>query len=329
MNLLSFMLCIMFGRRIGRTAGLFISVPVLLLAPCTKSSAAALSEAGYESLLPESALASFQTTVAEVSDGAAMAGSSNKGLLIGNVPFAAMTTSSAGNISTPAAGATPGKSPSRKTVAEKITPNWSGVWFDTGVLAGAQAVAAGVLYIAPESVSNWDDEKKKSSFRQYNNNFANPEIDDDQLYINYVLHPYWGATYYIRGRERGLDQTSSFVFSTLISAMYEFGVECIFENPSIQDLIVTPVVGSLIGAYIFEPWRESIKRKGELRWYDHAGLIFTDPIGVLCLGVEKMFGLKPTITVDYSVPKLQTRSSAPVIASNDNRIGVVIKFSFN
>ena len=205
----------------------------------------------------------------------------------------------------------------------------NGVWFDTGVLAGAQLVAAGVLFFTPESVSNWSDEDKKSTFRKYNDNFANPEIDDDKFYINYVLHPYWGATYYIRGRERGLDQTSSFIFSALISAMYEFGIECIFENPSIQDLIVTPVAGSLIGAYIFEPWRESIKRKGELRWYDHAGLMVTDPIGVLSLSMEKLFGLKPTITVNYPVPKSAARSSAPAVASNDHRIGVVMKFSFN
>lgn len=318
----------MSGCRIGRTAGLFIAVLVLLLTPYTKSSAVTLSEAGYESLLPESALASFQVPVKEVPDGA-MAGSSNKGFLIGNVPFATTTSSPADDISMPAAETTPGESPSCKTVAEKRTPDWSGIWFDTGVLVGAQAVITGVLYFAPESVSGWDDDQKESTFRQYDNNFSNPEIDDDKFYINYLIHPYWGATYYIRGRERGLDQTSSFVFSTLISALYEFGIECIFENPSIQDLIVTPVAGSVIGAYIFEPWRESIKRKGELRWYDHAGLIVTDPLGVLCLGVEKMVGLKPTIMVNYSVPKLHTRSSAPVIASKDDHIGVVMKFSFN
>lgn len=328
MNLPSFLFYIMSGWRIWRTAGLFIAVLVLLLAPHTKASAGALSEAGHESFLPESVLAVFQITVTEESDGAT-AGSPDMGILIGDVPFAATTLSPAGAISMSADATAPGESPSLEADDGKRKPDWDGVWFDTGVLAGAQVVAAGVLFLTPESVSNWSNDDKKTTFRKYNNNFANPHIDHDKLYINYVLHPYWGATYYTRGRERGLDQTSSFIYSALMSAMYEFGVECFFEKPSIQDLIVTPVAGSLIGAFIFEPWREYIKRKEELRWYDHAVLIFTDPIGVLGLGVEKMFGLKPTITVDYPVQKSTTRSSAPVIASNNNRIGLVMKFSFN
>lgn len=328
MNLPSFLFYIMSGWRIGRTAGLFIAVLLLLLAPHTKASAGTLSEAGYESLLPEAALAGFQETVAEEPEGTT-AVSSNKRLLTGNVPFTATTSSPVGAISMSADETAPGESPSLEADAGKRKPDWDGVWFDTGVMAGAQVAAAGVLFFMPESVSNWSNEDKKSSIRKYSNNFANPHIDHDKLYLNYVLHPYWGATYYTRGRERGLDQTSAFIFSTLISAMFEFGIECFFEKPSIQDLIVTPVAGSLIGAYIFEPWRESIKRKEELRWYDHAVLIFTDPLGVIGLGVEKMFGLKPTITVDYTLQKSTTGSAAPAIASNSDHIGLVMKFSLN
>jgi len=187
----------------------------------------------------------------------------------------------------------------------------------------------GVTYVLPESFSGWSTEQKKNVFKNYAENFVDPVIDDDKFYINYVLHPYWGATYYIRGRERGLDKVPSFVYSALISAMYEFGVECLFEKPSIQDLIVTPVAGSLLGALLFEPWRESIKRKKELRWYDHAALIVTDPVGVLSLGFEKLFGIKSTIMVDYSVPQMQKRSTGSAIASKSNRIGVVVQFPLN
>jgi hypothetical protein len=228
----------------------------------------------------------------------------------------------------PAAGTLPGEPPATVAGTGQRAPDWDGVWRDTGILFGAQAFAAAVLFVTPESVSNWSDEQKKSTFNKYDNNFSNPEVDDDKPYINYVLHPYWGAAYYTRARERGLDQASSFVFSTLASAMYEFGIECFFEKPSIQDLIVTPVAGSLIGAYLFEPWREAMKRKGELRWYDHAALVATDPIGVLSLGIEKWFGIESTITVDYPVPPLQRRSSNPAAASHGNGIRVVMTFPF-
>jgi hypothetical protein len=39
------------------------------------------------------------------------------------------------------------------------------------------------------------------------------------------------------------------------SLLYEFGIEALFERPSYQDLIVTPVGGLLLGALLFEPIR--------------------------------------------------------------------------
>ena len=208
-------------------------------------------------------------------------------------------------------------------------PDWSGVWRDTGILFVSQAVAAGVIYVMPESFSGWSSEEKKNSFKKYTENVVSPVIDKDDIYINYVLHPYWGATYYTRARERGLDKSTSFVYSALISSMYEFGVECFFEKPSIQDLLVTPIGGSLLGALIFEPWRESIKRKPEPAWYDHATLVLTDPVGVLSAGFEKMFGIKSTVVVNYSVPQVQNRSAGITVASKDRRIGVGFQFLFN
>ena len=214
------------------------------------------------------------------------------------------------------------------TVADRI-PDWNGIWRDTGFLFGSQIVAAGIIYMMPESVSNWSSEQKKNSFKKYSENVVNPGIDIDKFYINYLLHPYWGATYYIRARDRGLDKVPSLVYSTLISAMYEFGVESFFEKPSIQDLIVTPVIGSFFGAFVFEPWREAIKSKQVLRWYDHAILIATDPVGVLSLGFEKMFGIKSSIMVEYSTPQLQSRSNASAIKSKNSRFGVVMQFPLN
>jgi hypothetical protein len=181
----------------------------------------------------------------------------------------------------------------------------------------------------PQSVSGWTPEQKKNTIKHYSRNFINPVFDKDPFYINYITHPYWGATYYTRGRERGLDKVSSFYYSALMSAMFEFGPECFFEKPSIQDLIVTPVVGSLIGAFIFETWRESIKRKQELGWYDHTALVFTDPLGLLSFGIEKLFGMKSTVMVDYSVSQLHKSTTGSTISSKSSRLGLVIQFPLN
>jgi hypothetical protein len=209
------------------------------------------------------------------------------------------------------------------------TPDWKGVWRDTGILFGSQIVAAGVIYLMPENISGWSEDQKKNSLNKYAQNFVSPAIDKDKAYVNYLLHPYWGATYYTRARERGLGKGASFAYSTMISTMFEFGVECFYERPSIQDLIVTPVAGSLIGAFIFEPWRDSIKSKGALRWYDHAVLVATDPVGVISQGFEKLFGIKPTIMIDNSVPRLQKGSAETAILSTSKRIGVVLQFPLN
>jgi len=222
----------------------------------------------------------------------------------------------------PAAGGVPPGA----AIAGKRTTDWGGIWRDTAVLFAAQVGTIGVLYVMPENASGWSEEDKRDVFKNYWKNFVNPEFDDDKFYLNYLVHPYWGATYYIRGRERGLNKVPSLVYSALLSAMYEFGVECLFENPSIQDLLVTPVAGSLVGAFLFEPWRESIKRKQQLRWYDHAVLVLTDPIGVLSLGFEKLFGIQSTIMVDYSAPHRQNRSAG---ATDDGRVDVSFKFPLN
>lgn len=231
------------------------------------------------------------------------------------IVFTTMSSSVSGALSAPAGESFADEMPVPATGAEKRAPDWNGVGRDTGVILGAQIGAAAVTYVMPESFSGWSEEQKRSSFDKYWRNFGAPVWDKDKYYVNYVIHPYWGATYYTRARERGLDQTSSFVYSVMMSTMFEYGAECFAEKPSIQDLIVTPVVGSLLGGYVFEPLRNLIKSKQDLRWYDHALLIATDPIGLLSAGVEKMFGIKSTITVDYSVSNVRTGSAGSALSS--------------
>lgn len=182
------------------------------------------------------------------------------------------------------------------------TKDPDGLWRDTGILVGAQVAVIGVLYVMPESVSGWSPQQKRNSWRNYQKNVQNPGIDNDKFYLNYILHPYWGATYYTRARERGFEEGESFLYSTAMSTLYEFGVECFFEKPSIQDLFVTPVIGSVIGKYLFEPVRMRIKQKAERDWYDETLMVATDPIGVLSNGIEKMFGIKSQVELNYSTP---------------------------
>jgi hypothetical protein len=146
----------------------------------------------------------------------------------------------------------------------------------------------------PESISGWSDEDKDEySFRKWRDNVRNPHRDSDTHFINYVLHPYWGATYYVRGQQRGLDRAGSFWYSALLSTLFEFGMEALFEQPSYQDLWTTPVIGSLLGQFWFMPVRERIRaRLGPLDWKDKTLLVITDPLGVASEETDNFLGIQ-------------------------------------
>ena len=182
--------------------------------------------------------------------------------------------------------------------------DWKGIGRDTAFFLGYQVVFAGILWLLPESVTAWDEDQKKATVKKWKENVQNPVWDEDKFWINYLAHPYFGATYYIRARERGFGEFGSFSYSFLLSACYEFGIEAFFEPPSKNDLIATPVGGYILGKFVFEPIRNMIKAKPQLSWYDHAGLILTDPLGALNSVFERLFGIQSDIRVQFHSPDL-------------------------
>jgi hypothetical protein len=173
---------------------------------------------------------------------------------------------------------------------------------------GYQLVGVAFLYTLPESVTRWSEEDKESySFSQWRDNVTHPHWDDDAWWVNYITHPYWGAAYYVRGRERGLDGVGAFWYSALLSGLFELGPEALFEQPSIQDLIVTPVLGSVLG-YWFMELRDRIQRRGEPA--DRLGqtvLVLTDPLGALKGLVDDLFGVNAQLTFGLAAsPELLT-----------------------
>jgi hypothetical protein len=182
--------------------------------------------------------------------------------------------------------------------APAAAPDWQGLRRDTGYFMAYQAVIIGVLYAMPTSVSKWDSNDIGNPFERWRENVSNPVWDKDEPFINYVLHPYWGGAYYVRGRERGLDRQQSFLYSAFLSTLYEYTYEAFFENVSLTDLIVTPVLGSLLGEYVFMPLRERIRAQpGELTWSDKALLVLTDPLGVVGAWTDRTFGVTAELSI--------------------------------
>lgn len=130
--------------------------------------------------------------------------------------------------------------------------DWPRLWVNTGVLATAYIGTLVVLECLPEDATSWNRaeiQKDPWYTRWYNNVIKEgPAWDKDNPIFNYVLHPYAGAVYFMAARTCGFNFYQSLLYSACISTIgWEFGIEACMERPSIQDIFVTPLVGSLIG----------------------------------------------------------------------------------
>jgi Domain of unknown function (DUF3943) len=186
--------------------------------------------------------------------------------------------------------------------------DWAGLGRDTAFFLGYQVMTAGVTYLLPESVTKWTAEQKRSSASRWWENVQHPHWDQDHWYLNYLGHPYFGAISYVRARERRFGAFDAFWYAALLSGLFEFGIEAVFERPSYQDLIVTPVAGALLGAFLFEPVRERILGKLERQWYDHLTLTLTDPLGAANSMFEGLLGIEADIRVQFGLPALASHT---------------------
>ncbi len=188
--------------------------------------------------------------------------------------------------------------------AYPTTRDWRGLTRDTGYFLGFQFAIIGVLYLMPEQISSWSqDDKEEYSFQRWRDNVKEPVKDQDNHFINYVLHPYWGAAYYIRARERGYPAWNAFGYSVLLSTLFEYSAEALFEPVSIQDLLSTPLAGFLVGRYVFEMPRARTKSKpGPRSFADKLILVLTDPLGTANQWVDRRLGLdaRTNISIDLA-----------------------------
>jgi hypothetical protein len=204
-------------------------------------------------------------------------------------------------------------------------PDRDGLYRDTWYFLGYQLVAIGILYAMPESVTGWTDEQKSNySISDWWDNVTNPGCDSDDFFINYVTHPYWGAAYYVRARERGYDSRGAFWYSVLLSSLYEFGAEALFEEPSVQDLIITPTLGSLVGHY-FMGVRNDIRAQSALSGHRTWAMVLTDPLGALNRQVDKLFGHETSLQIYpyfYATQSVVDPDGATVQWKQDRVIGL-------
>jgi hypothetical protein len=168
---------------------------------------------------------------------------------------------------------------------------------ETQYMTLMHVAAAGVLYLMPESVTKWD--KSSMSFSSVTDKWVKnvtsaPVWDSDDWMLNYVGHPYQGAIYYVVARHSGFDWKGAFLYSTFCSTfIWEYGFEAFAEVPSIQDLIITPVTGAILGELLLQGEEKILKNGGTVlgsKILGNISLFLIDPAGHTVSALKKIPG---------------------------------------
>lgn len=161
----------------------------------------------------------------------------------------------------------------------------------TGLAFGFNALALTILYATPYSFSKWYTPNPASYRENMRIAFTKPpQVDHDWWYINYIGHPYQGACYYNAVRSQGAKFWQAGLFAIGHSLVWEYVLESGNERPSVQDMVVTPVVGSLLGELIHQA--TMAMAKNGFRWYEGIFVSVFNPMFAINNGFR--FARKPT-----------------------------------
>jgi len=128
----------------------------------------------------------------------------------------------------------------------------AGIWKKVGraelFIGGAELFGITILMLSPKEVTGWSPDWTQDAWRNMKRSLSMaPVWDDDDWQINYVGHPIAGSIYYNSLRSQNASIFHSFLFATAQSFIWEYFIEATAEKPSTQDLIVTPIVGAILG----------------------------------------------------------------------------------
>lgn len=194
---------------------------------------------------------------------------------------------------------------------DKLSPNYEKIVTDLAYLQVFALGSIGLIALLPEDISHWSKEDKalvdtQALLKKHANHIAKGSIiDNDTLAINYIGHPLVGSYFYIWGRQASLSWQESFILTSLMSTFYwEYGWEAFAEVPSRQDLIITPILGSLLGETTNYLYNKILFNEGKIydsKFLGDLGRALLNPIGETNSYLRKTFHtLNIEISVDYS-----------------------------
>ena len=175
--------------------------------------------------------------------------------------------------------------PGIKTPYQHLLRNeYSSFWKKAGrgelLIGGIEAIGMITLMLMPKEVTKWEPGWIKSAEKNLARAFSTlPVWDKDDWVLNYIGHPIAGSYYYNAVRSQNATRFQSFLFATVQSCIWEYIIEGTAERPSIQDLFVTPVVGSLLGEPIHLATMSM--RKNGFRFFEKVFVLVFNPMFVI------------------------------------------------
>lgn len=169
---------------------------------------------------------------------------------------------------------------------------------------GTASITFGALWAMPESLTKWDKEamEEKGMLYKWKENVKDgPVLDKDGFFMNYLAHPYCGGVYYVTARSSGFTILESFSYSVVMSTFFwEYGIEAFAEIPSIQDLFITPVIGSIVGEGFFYAKKSILKHDKKVlnsKFLGITSLFIVDPFNTVLDG----FGYKEKVKTQMNI----------------------------
>ncbi|MEE4136336.1 MAG: DUF3943 domain-containing protein [Desulforhopalus sp.] len=169
------------------------------------------------------------------------------------------------------------------------------LWSQTKSIVLYGLGTAGVLALMPEELTSWQKSDESLAQKWLDHVTTMPVWDNDDLWLNYIGHPYFGGVFYITARKAGYRQWDSFIYSFLLSTFsWEYGLEAFAEVPSLQDLVVTPVLGWVYGEWAFVTERKIWANGGTVGGSEYLGnivLFLLDPVDSIGRNINALLGL--------------------------------------
>ncbi|MBT8041989.1 MAG: DUF3943 domain-containing protein [Pontiella sp.] len=199
------------------------------------------------------------------------------------------------------------------------------VWSQTRCIFLYGVAAVAIIAAMPEDFTGWNP--GSNLLKNYEENLTEgPVWDRDEWFINYIGHPYFGGVFYQIARKSGYRQWDAFIYTFLMSTFYwEYGVEAFAETPSIQDLVVHPLLGWVYGEWAFQTEQDIREQGGEIagsRMLGTLALWLLDPVDALGSGINAVTGLQ---LIDSGSGYL-SYTALPADATTDHRVYLNMNF---